>query len=128
MTVPLLRQESVAMKFLLRWGCNAIAIYAAVKLLPGLSFTGAWWQLCLVALIFGLLNALVRPLLEFLTCPLIVLTLGLFVLIINAVLLGMTAWIAARLDIPFHVTGFWPAFWGALVISIISSVLSLLIM
>jgi putative membrane protein len=115
------------MKFLIRWGCNAIAIYAAVKLLPGLSFTGAWWQLCLVALILGLLNSLVRPLLELLTCPLILLTLGLFVLVINAVLLWLTAAIAARLEIPFHLAGFWPAFWGALVISLISSALSLLV-
>ena len=115
------------MKFLLRWGCNAIAIYAAIKLLPGLTFTGVWWQLCLVALILGLLNALLRPLLKLLTCPLIMLTLGLFVLVINAVLLWLTAAIAHRLDIPFHIAGFWPAFWGALVISLISSVLSLVI-
>ncbi len=115
------------MKFLIRWGCNAIAIYAAVKWLPGLYFAGAWWQLCLVALILGCLNALVRPLLEFLTCPLILLTLGLFVLVINAALLWFTAAIAARLDIPFHIASFWSAFWGALVISIISSTLSLLI-
>lgn len=115
------------MKFLIRWGCNAIAIYAAVKLLPGLYFTGAWWQLCLVALILGLLNSLLRPLLELLTCPLILVTLGLFVLVINAALLWLTAAIATRFDIPFHIAGFWPAFWGALVISIISSALSLLI-
>jgi putative membrane protein len=115
------------MKFLLRWGCNAIAIYAAVKLLPGLSFTGAWWQLCLVALILGLLNALVRPVLKLLTCPLILLTLGLFVLVINAGMLWLTAVIAARLGIPFHLAGFWPAFWGALFISLVSSALTLLV-
>ncbi|NOT59196.1 MAG: phage holin family protein [Acidobacteria bacterium] len=115
------------MKFLIRWGCNALAIYAAIKLLPGLTFTGAWWQLCLVALILGLLNALVRPLLEFLTCPLILLTLGLFVLVINAMLLLFTSAIANALDIPFHIASFWSAFWGALVISIISSLLSLLV-
>lgn len=115
------------MKFLIRWGCNAIAIYAAIKLLPGLAFTGTWWQLCLVALILGLLNALVRPLLELLTCPLILLTLGLFVLVINAALLLCTAAIANALDIPFRIAGFGAAFWGALVISIISSLLSLLV-
>jgi len=115
------------MKFLLRWGCNAIAIYAAIKLLPGLIFTGVWWQLCLVALILGLLNALLRPLLKLLTCPLILLTLGLFILFINAMLLWLTAAIAHRLDIPFSIAGFWSAFWGALVISLVSSALSLLV-
>jgi putative membrane protein len=115
------------MKLLLRWGFTALAIFAAVKLLPGLYFHGPWWQLGLVALLFGLLNALVRPVLKFLSCPLIILTLGLFTLVINAAMLWLTAKAAAAFGINFQVAGFWSAFWGALIISIISAVLNLLI-
>lgn len=115
------------MKLLLRWLFTALAIYAAVKLLPGLAFHGPWWQLGIVALLFGLVNALVRPLLKLLTCPLILLTLGLFVLIINAAMLSLTAKAAAVFGIDFRVAGFWPAFWGALLISLISAALNLLL-
>jgi len=115
------------MKLLLRWAFTAIAIFAAVKLLPGLYFRGPWWQLGMVALLFGLLNALVRPLLKLLTCPLIILTLGLFILVINAVMLWLTAEAAEIFGIDFRVAGFWPAFWGALIISVISAALNLLI-
>lgn len=115
------------MKILMRWVAAAIAIFVAVKLLPGLYFNGAWWQLGIVALIFGLLNALVRPVLKFLTCPLIILTLGLFVLVINAMMLWLTARAADTFGIDFRVSGFWSAFWGALVISVISAALNLLI-
>ena len=115
------------MKFLLRWVGTAIAIFATVKLLPGIYFSGPWWQLGFVALILGLFNALVRPVLEFLTCPLIILTLGLFVLIINAAMLWLTAKTALAFGIDFRVSGFWPAFWGALVISIISAAFNLLV-
>jgi putative membrane protein len=115
------------MKLLLRWGCTALAIFAAVKLLPGLYFEGPWWQLGIVALIFGLLNALVRPVLQFLTCPLIILTLGLFILVINAAMLWLTAETAEYVGINFRVAGFWSAFWGAIVISIVSAILNLVI-
>jgi len=115
------------MKLLLRWVGTAFAIFAAVKLLPGLYFNGPWWQLGIVALIFGLLNALVRPVLKFLTCPLILLTLGLFILVINAAMLWFTAAASEGLGINFRVSGFWSAFWGALVISVISAALNLLI-
>jgi putative membrane protein len=114
-------------KLLLRWVGTAIAIFAAVKLLPGLYFNGPWWQLGIVALIFGLLNALVRPVLALLTCPLIILTLGLFILVINAAMLWLTAQSSAVFGIDFRVSGFWSAFWGALVISVISAALNLLI-
>jgi putative membrane protein len=78
-------------KLLLRWVCTVIAIFAAVKLLPGLYFNGPWWQLGIIALTFGLLNAPVRPVLTVLTCPLIILTHGLFILVINAAMLWLTA-------------------------------------
>jgi putative membrane protein len=115
------------MRLLIRWFCTAVAIFAAVKLMPGLSFRGPWWQLGIVALIFGLLNALVRPVLEFLTCPLIILTLGLFILVINAVMLWLTAVAAEAFGIHFRIADFWSAFWGALVISLVSAALNLLV-
>ncbi|MBO0721449.1 MAG: phage holin family protein [Blastocatellia bacterium] len=114
-------------KLLLRWVCTAIAIFVAVKLLPGIHFNGPWWQLGIVALIFGLLNALVRPILKLLTCPLIILTLGLFILVINAAMLLMTARAAEVFGINFRVASFGSAFWGALVISVVSAVLNLLV-
>jgi putative membrane protein len=114
-------------KLLLRWIWTAIAIFAAVKLLPGIYFNGPWWQLGIVALIFGLLNALVRPVLALLTCPLIILTLGLFTLVINAAMLWLTARSSAFFGIDFRVSGFWSAFWGAVVISVVSAALNLLI-
>ena len=78
-------------KFLIRWGINALALYAAVWLVPGIAFFGDWTGMIWLALILGLLNALVRPLLKFLTCPLIILTLGLFTIVINTVILLLTS-------------------------------------
>lgn len=111
------------MRLLLRWAVNAIALWAAIEIVPGIEHTGTWGSLLLIALIFGLANALVRPFLTFLTCPLIILTLGLFVLVINASMLGLTAWLVPSLT----VDGFWPAFWGAIIISLVSSFINLLI-
>lgn len=113
---------------LLRLIINAIALYVATQVsIPGLSFTGDWTTIALVAFIFGLVNALIRPLLTILTCPLIVLTLGLFTLVVNAVMLALTGWIAEQLHLGFVVDGFWAAFLGALVVSIVSWALTLLI-
>jgi len=115
-------------KFIIRWVINAIALYIAVWLVPGVDLaSGDWLSFIWLALIFGLLNALVRPLLVFLTCPLIVLTLGLGTLILNTVMLYLTQWVAGFFNIGFTLQGFWPAFLGALVISIVSVVLSLAI-
>jgi putative membrane protein len=111
------------MRLLIRWAINAIAIWVAIELVPGIEHTGSGASLLLIALVFGLVNALIRPLLTLLTCPLIILTLGLFVLVVNALMLGLTAWLLPSLT----VDGFWPAFWGALIISIVSSVISMLI-
>ncbi len=111
------------MRLLVRWAINAIAIWAAIQLVPGIQHTGSAATLILIALVFGLVNALVRPFLTLLTCPLIILTLGLFVLVINALMLGLTAWLVPSLT----VTGFWPAFLGSIIISIVSSLISMLI-
>jgi putative membrane protein len=110
---------------LLHWASNAIALWIAAQFIAGLTFTGDLLQLLLVAAVFGLVNSLVRPLLTVLTCPLIVLTLGLFTLVINALMLLLTGWFSARWNLGFGVAGFWPAFLGGLVVGIVSLVLSL---
>jgi putative membrane protein len=113
---------------LLRLIINAIALFVATRLgIPGLHFEGDWITLVIVAFIFGLVNALLRPLLTVLTCPLIVLTLGLFTLVINAAMLALTGWIAAQLHLGFVVDGFWAAFLGALIVSMVSWVIALVV-
>jgi len=111
---------------LLHWAFNAVALWVAAYFLHGLDFTGDLLQLLLVAAVFGIVNSLLRPLLTVLTCPLIVVTLGLFALVINAVLLLVTGWLSERWDLGFSVAGFWPAFWGGLVVGLVSLGLSLL--
>ncbi len=115
------------MRFLLRLLVNAAALWVATRVVSGVTYAGEPVYLLVVALVFGLLNALVRPVLKVLTCPLLVLTLGLFTFVINGVILWMTSALAGKLKIGFRVAGFWPAFWGALVVSIVSIVLSLLV-
>ncbi|ABY33679.1 MAG TPA: phage holin family protein [Chloroflexus aurantiacus] len=113
-------------RLFLRWLIYSLAIFAAVWIVPGIEFSGPGWQIGIVALLFGLLNALLRPLLYLLTCPLVILTLGLFGLVINALLLGLTSALADQLGIAFTVDGFWPAFFGGLVIAIVSTTLQYL--
>jgi putative membrane protein len=115
------------MRFLLRLLISAVALWVATRIVPGVTFTGQTGYLVVVALVFGLLNALVRPILTLLTCPLLILTLGLFTFVINAVILLLTSALSEKLGIGFSVSGFWAAFLGALVVSIVSIVLSLLI-
>jgi putative membrane protein len=112
-------------RFILRWAINAIALYVAVLIVPGIEFRGDWVGVLWLALISGLLNALVRPLLKFLTCPLIILTLGFFTIFINTALLLLTTGIGQALNIGISVDGFWSALLGSVVISIVSVVMSL---
>lgn len=111
---------------LMHWAFNAAALWVAAYFITGLDFNGTLLELILVAAVFGLVNSLLRPLLTVLTCPLIVLTLGIFTLVINALMLMVTGWLSLRWGLGFTVTGFWPAFWGGLVIGIVSLMLSLL--
>jgi putative membrane protein len=113
-------------RFLLRWIINAIAIFLAIKFVPGIHLESLFSVIWL-ALIFGLANAFLRPLLKLLTCPLIILTLGLFTLLINAFLFWLTGQIGQAFGIAITFDGFWPIFLGALVISIVSIVLSLIL-
>ena len=114
-------------KFIIRWAINAVALYVAVLIVPGINYIGEWTGILWLALIFGLLNALVRPLLKFLTCPLILLTLGLFTFLINAGMLLLTSNIGQSLGIGFTVDGFWQALLGSLVISAVSVVMTLIL-
>jgi putative membrane protein len=115
------------MRLLLRILINAAALWVATQIVPGVTHRGPWFSLLLVALVFGLLNALVRPILKLLTCPLILLTLGLFTFVINAVVLWLTSAISESLGIGFHVAGFVPAFLGALVVTVVSVLLSVVL-
>ena len=112
-------------ELLLRWLVTTCALYLAVVIVPGIDFNEAEgaWRLILVALVFGGVNALMKPLLTLLTCPLILLTFGFFFLVVNGLLLMITGWASGKLGLGFTVEGFWPAFWGGLVVSIASTLL-----
>jgi putative membrane protein len=114
-------------RFVLRLLINAAALWAATRIVPGVTYSGDGVALFAVALVFGLLNALLRPILAFLSCPLLILTLGLFTFVINAVILLLTSALSGSLGIGFHVAGFWPAFLGALVVSVVSVLLSIFV-
>ncbi|MFJ6389153.1 phage holin family protein [Streptomyces sp. NPDC091972] len=111
--------------FLVKTIANAGALAVAVWLLDKITLTGGStgkkvWTLILVALVFGLVNWLVKPVVKVLTFPLFILTLGLFTLVVNALMLLLTSWLADVLDLSFHVEGFWTAVLGGLIISIVS--------
>jgi len=113
------------LRLVISWFINAVALAVAVWLLEGIDVTGenAWLTLAVVALIFGLINALIRPLVKLLTCLINVITLGLFTLVINAAMLMLTGWIAGQLKIGFVVQSFGWAFLGSLIVSVVSIVL-----
>ena len=106
---------------------NAGALYAAVFVVGGIDFVGDWWKLLLVALAFSLLNTYVRPILRILTLPITVITLGIFLLAINAAMLLVTSAISEQLSLGFHVADFGAAFLGAIVVAIVGWILSMVI-
>ena len=114
-------------KFILRWTINAIALFLAVYFVPGINLESGWTSIIWLALIFGLVNAFLRPLLKLLTCPLIILTLGLFTLIINTILFYVTDWIGSFFGVGITIHNFWAAFLGALIVSVVSIVLTFLV-
>ena len=115
------------MPFLVRLLVNAAALWVATQVVPGVSFDGGPLPMLGVALVFGVLNASLRPAAKILTFPLIIITLGIFALVINGLMLWLTSSLSATLGLGFHVSGFWAAFWGALVVSLVSLLLSMLI-
>ena len=116
-------------KFILRWAINAIALYLAVLILPGIDLRSNLISILWLALIFGLVNALFRPLIQLLTCPLIVLTLGLFTLVINTFLFWLTSVIGQSFGFGLTISDpvWWNAFLGGLVVSIVSVIMTLIL-
>ena len=123
------------MRFFVRWFINAVALLAAAFVVSGIRLTASatspglneWMTLAVVALIFGLINAIIRPVVFFLTLPLTILTLGLFMFVVNALMLLLTSRIAQAFQIGFRVEGFGSALLGALVISVVSFLLGRLL-
>jgi putative membrane protein len=113
------------MNFLLRLLINAAALWVAIKLVPGITYRGNWLGLLGIALVFGLVNAFLGTLLKLLSLPVIFLTLGLFALVINGFLLWVTSRLSTALGLQFQVEGCWTAIFGAIVVSIVSALLSM---
>ena len=115
------------MPFFIRLLVNAAALWVATQLVPGVTYSGGPLPMLAVALVFGVVNAILRPIAIVLTFPLLIVTLGLFTFVINGVMLWLTSSLSDALGLGFHVSGFWAAFWGALVVTVVSWVLSMLI-
>ena len=118
------------MRLLLRILIPAAALGIAHLLIPGIELTGhsdldKAGTLIIVALIFGVVNAVIKPIVKTVGCLFYVLTLGLIGLVVNGLLLWLCSWVAGKLSVPFHITGFWPAFWGAIIVGIVAWLLNL---
>ncbi|MGE5235196.1 MAG: phage holin family protein [Acidobacteriota bacterium] len=115
-------------KLIVRWFIAIVALVAAAWLVPGIRVEGrAWVAYAGMAVVLGLVSAVIKPLLKLLTCPLIILTLGLFILVINAITLLLAAKLSQALGVGFVVDGLWPALWGGLIVSVVSTILSLVV-
>jgi putative membrane protein len=120
------------MRFLLRVLASAAALAVATAVVPGIELQTASLgsrilTLIGVALIFGVVNAVLKPIVKTVGCVFYVLTLGLIGLIVNGLLLWLTSWVAGKLKLPFHITGFWPAFWGAIIVGVVGWLLGILV-
>ena len=115
------------MPFLVRLLINAAALWVATQVVSGVTFDGGLLPMLGVALVFGVVNALLRPVAKILTFPIIIVTLGIFALVINGLMLWLTSSLSSALGLGFHVSGFWAAFWGGVVVSLVSLMLSMLI-
>ena len=116
------------LKLFIRWIIIAVSLVVAVWLIPGITIsdTNGWIAVGVMAAVLGLVNAIIRPILSFFSCGCIVLTMGLFMLVINAAMLSLSSWIATNIfGIGFYVDGFWPALFGSIVISLVSFFLSM---
>ncbi|GHH70268.1 hypothetical protein GCM10017673_21860 [Streptosporangium violaceochromogenes] len=118
------------MRIIIKVLAVAAALWAATELVNGITVSASTTPnkigtLVAVALVFGVVNAVLKPIIKLLGCAFYVLTLGLFALVVNAGLLLLTSWIAAQLHLPFHVDGFWAAFWGAIIVGLVSWLIDL---
>jgi putative membrane protein len=120
------------MRILIRLVASAVALAVATAVVPGIelqaaSLTSKVLTLIAVALIFGVVNAILKPIVKIVGCAFYVLTLGLIALVVNGLLLWLTSWVAGKLSLPFHITGFWPAFFGAIIVGVVGWLLSVVI-
>ena len=120
------------MKFVLRVLISAAALGVATWLVPGIVLHASTTPkkiltVLAVALIFGIVNAVIKPIVKTIGCVFYVLTLGLIGLVVNGLLLWLVSWVAGQLKLPFHITGFWPAFWGAIIVGIVGWLLNLVV-
>ena len=113
-------------RYILQWLITSLAIFAAFSLVPGITFSGNGYEIGIIAMIYSVINLLIRPILTLITCPMIILTLGMFTVIINGVLLLITADLAKYFGIDFQIETFFTALIGAVVISLTTFVLNLL--
>jgi putative membrane protein len=118
--------------FLVKTLANAVAIGVATWIIGGIALTGGSdthkaLTLVIVALLFGVVNFIVKPLVKLMALPLFLLTLGLITFVINALMLWLTSWASGKLSVDFHVSGFWAAFFGALIVSVVSWILHLVL-
>jgi putative membrane protein len=118
------------MWLILRLLITAAALFVATAVVPGIQLLAGTTldkvtTLVVVALIFGVVNAVLKPIVKTIGCVFYILTLGLIGLVVNALLFLLTSWVAGKLHEPFHITGFWPAFWGAIIVGVVSWLLSL---
>ena len=120
------------MHLVIRAVLTAAALAVATWLVPGIvlgpgSTLAKVGTLLVVAVIFGLVNAIIKPIVKTVGCLFYVLTLGLIALVVNGLLLWLTSWVAGKLSLPFHITGFWPAFWGAIIVGVVGWLLGVLV-
>ena len=121
--------------FLIRVGVNGVALWVAALVLPGINLAEGdvgWgrkiWTIFFVAVIFGVVNAIIKPIAQLLSLPFIVLTLGLFIFIVNAFMLQLTEWLSGWLDLSFSIDQFfWDAVFGAIIITLVSWVLNVVL-
>jgi putative membrane protein len=118
------------MRLVIRAVITAAALAVATALIPGIELGPASTArkvatLVVVAVIFGLVNAILKPIVKMVGCLFYVLTLGLIGLVVNGLLLWLTSWAAGKLKLPFHITGFWPAFWGAIIVGVVGWLLGI---
>ena len=119
------------MKVLLRVLISAAALFVATLLVPGIELRAGTTlskvgTLIVVALIFGVVNTVLKPIVKTVGCLFYVLTLGLIGLVVNGLLLWLSSWVAGKLSLPFHITGFWAAFWGAIIVGVVSWLLGII--
>jgi putative membrane protein len=124
--------QTGCMRFLIRVLVTAVALWVATAAITGITVSGRSaganaLTLLAVAVIFGIINAVIKPIVKIFGCVFYLLTLGLIAVVVNAGLFLLTSWIAGTLNLPFHVAGFWSAFWGAIIVGVVSWLIMLII-